>query len=96
VAWKGRALQSKDLTQALPAHPNLWPEDVDLDEPYSAREAARRKALKSAERAADQQAEYARRWQEGIARRSRIVHMPGGDSRVEPADLRERSGYYGL
>jgi len=99
MAWRGRALQqvhpSADSGVRI-LHPSLGPDCDDPDiRAELAEEAHRAQDKADAERARRLCATHERRWQEGISKRPRRVILPGGDTRIEPADLRERSEYYG-
>jgi len=76
-------------------HPSLGPDCDDPDIRAELAEDAPSSRTADAERARRLCATHERRWQEGISKRPRRLILPGGDTRIEPADLRERSEYYG-
>jgi hypothetical protein len=45
--------------------------------------------------AARREAEYARRWQEGLERGKMTIYTTDGEAVIQPRDLRERLTYYG-
>jgi hypothetical protein len=45
--------------------------------------------------AAQREAEYARRWQEGLERSTTTIYTVDGEAVRQPTDLNERLSYYG-
>jgi hypothetical protein len=99
MAWRGRALQqvhpSADSGVQI-LHPSLGP---DCDDPDTGRSSPRRLTERKKKRTPNEHDGSARCMSGGGKRASPSARaelsLPGGDTRIDPADLRERPEYYG-